>query len=215
MNIEFYFADFLTLALAHFVALLSPGVDFFIIVSNSSKYGKLSGVITSFGVASANLVYILLALFGIALIKDNTILFTCIKVVGAMYLLYIGYLLLNANKRDIFSSHSTTNINLDKKSDSFYHFSMGFLSAILNPKNSIFYFTMFTISIQNDTSFVVQSFYAVWMFLAVLFWDIFIVYLVSHKNSKKFMQKYSNKIEKISGIILIFISSMIVVNLIY
>ena len=84
MNFEFYLSDFLTLALAHFVALLSPGVDFFIIVSNSSKYGKISGIITSLGIALANLVYILLALFGITLIKDNIMLFTGIKVIGAI-----------------------------------------------------------------------------------------------------------------------------------
>ncbi len=215
MNIEFYFADFLTLALAHFVALLSPGVDFFIIVSNTSKYGKFSGVITSFGIALANLVYILLALFGISLLKDNIVLFTSIKAIGATYLLYIGYLLLNANKRDIFKGKTSSRAFSNSKKVLFKHFSMGFLSAILNPKNSIFYFTMFSISVQNDTSFAIQSFYAIWMFLAVLIWDIFIVYLVSHKNSKKFMQKYSNVIEKVSGIVLIFIAFMIIFNLIH
>jgi threonine/homoserine/homoserine lactone efflux protein len=72
---------------------------------------------------------------------------------------------------------------------------------------------MFSISIQNDTPFEIQSFYALWMFLAVLSWDIFIVYLVSNNKSKKIMQKYSNLIEKISGIILILISCMILINL--
>ena len=132
-----------------------------------------------------------------------------------LYLLYVGYLLLSACKRDIFEGELNSTFISNSKKTLFKHFSMGFLSAILNPKNSIFYFTMFSISIQNDTSFAIQSFYAIWMFLAVLFWDIFIVYLVSHKNSKKFMQKYSNMIEKISGIILIFIAVIIGVNLIY
>ena len=214
MNLELYVADFSTLVFAHFVALLSPGVDFFIIVSNSNKYGKLSGIITSLGIAVANLVYILLALFGITLLKDNNLLFMAIKVIGAIYLLYIGYLLLNAHKRDIFANKNISNKIKQKKQTLFKHFCIGFLSAILNPKNSIFYFTMFSISIQNDTPFEIQSFYALWMFLAVLFWDIFIVYLVSNNKSKIIMQKYSNFIEKISGIILIFISCMILINLI-
>jgi len=213
MNLEFYWPDFITLVLAHFVALLSPGVDFFIIVSNSSKYGKISGIITSSGIALANLVYILLALFGITLIKDNIMLFTSIKAIGAIYLLYIGYLLLNASKRDLFKNKKNNDISKSNKETYFKNFTMGFLSAILNPKNSIFYFTMFSISIQNDTHFIIQSFYALWMFLAVLFWDFFIVYLVSHNKSKLFMQKYSNLIEKISGTILIFIAFLIFINI--
>ncbi|OUR72101.1 lysine transporter LysE [Arcobacter sp. 31_11_sub10_T18] len=212
MSIELYLSGFITLAFAHFVALLSPGVDFFIIISNSSKYGKLSGIISSFGIASANLVYILLALFGIGLIRDNIILFTAIKVIGAIYLLYIGYLLLRASKRDLF--HTIENNELLKMSKKLIlkHFGVGFLSALLNPKNSIFYFTMFSISVQNDTPFEIQSFYALWMFSAVLVWDIFIVYLVTNKKSKKFMQKYSNKIEKISGGILIVLASSIMIS---
>lgn len=208
---EIYLEDFITLALAHFLALLSPGVDFFIILSNSSKYGKLSGIITSLGIAFANLFYILLALFGITIIKDNELIFTSIKILGSLYLFSIGYLLLSAKKRELFSKKIEKQEN---KKDLLKYFSIGFLSAILNPKNSIFYFTMFSISIQNDTPFFMQSFYAIWMFLAVLFWDIFIVYLVSNKKSRLFMNKYSNLIEKISGVILLIIASIIMFNII-
>lgn len=205
---EEYLLSFLTLALAHFVALLSPGVDFFIIVANSTKYGKYEGVVTSVGIAFANLFYILLALFGITLIKDNENLFILIKLLGSVYLLYIGFLLINTKKRELFikKEQRKRGKNIVK------YFTMGFLSAILNPKNSIFYFTMFSISIQNSTPFYVQSFYSLWMFLAVLFWDIFIVYLVTNKKAKIILEKYSYLIEKISGFILFFIGSMILLN---
>jgi len=212
MSMELYLSGFITLALAHFVALLSPGVDFFIIISNSSKYGKLSGIISSFGIASANLVYILLALFGIGLIKDNAMLFTAIKVIGAIYLLYIGFLLLSASKRDLFNTIENSELLKMSKQLILKHFGVSFLSALLNPKNSIFYFTMFSISVQNDTPFEIQSLYALWMFSAVLLWDIFVVYLVTNKKSKKFMQKYSNKIEKISGAILIVLAGSIMIS---
>ncbi len=206
---EIYLISFLSLALAHFVALLSPGVDFFLILTNSSKHGRASGIITSTGIAFANLVYILLALFGITLIKDNQTLFLTIKILGSFYLLYIGFLLLKSKKRELFSKKIEKK---DEKKDVVKYFLMGFLSAILNPKNSIFYFTMFSISIQNHTPFYVQSFFALWMFLAVLLWDIFVVYLVTNVKSKNFLEKYSNKIEKISGFILLFLALSIIFN---
>lgn len=206
---EIYLSGFITLALGHFVALLSPGVDFFIILTNSSKYGKLAGIVTSIGIAFANLFYIFLALFGISLIKDNALIFLTIKILGSFYLLYIGYLLLSSKKRELFSQKIKKN---ETKKDIFKYFSIGFLSAILNPKNSIFYFTMFSISMQNDTPFYIQSFYAIWMFLAVLLWDIFVVYLVTNNKSRIFLEKYSNFIEKISGIILFVIGISIIFN---
>lgn len=204
-----YFQDFLTLAFAHFIALLSPGADFFIIIGNSSKYGKFPGILTACGIAIANLVYILFALFSINLIKDNEILFICIKFLGSFYLLYLSYQLIVAPKRKLFEN------NRKRKNKKLYliYFFQGFLSAILNPKNSIFYFTMFSITTSEDTSFNIELFYGLWMFFAVLVWDIFIVYLVNHENIQKFMEKYSNKVEKISGLILIFIASIIFYNI--
>ncbi len=206
---EIYIYGFLTLALAHFMALLSPGADFFIILSNSSKYGRLSGILTSIGIAFANLVYILLALFGISLIKDNQAIFLIIKTLGSFYLLYLGFLLLKSKKRDIFKKKIERK---QKRKDILKYFSQGFLSAILNPKNSIFYFTMFSISLQNNIAFFIQTFYAAWMFFAVLFWDIFIVYLVTNKKSKSFLEKYSYTIEKVSGFILFFIGLSILIT---
>jgi len=209
MEYQLYIYDFIALALAHFVALLSPGVDFFIILANSSKHGKKAAIATAIGISIANLVYILLALLGISLIKDNTFIFTSIKIIGSFYLIYIGVLLLRAPKRELFKEYE---VKKSKKRDFIKYFAQGFFSAILNPKNSIFYFTMFSISLQAHTPFVVQSFYALWMFLAVLFWDLFIVYLINQKKPKHYMQKYSNIIEKASGIILLFIASMIIIN---
>lgn len=206
---EIYLVSFLTLAFAHFVALLSPGVDFFLILSNSSKYGRLSGLITSLGISIANLFYILLALLGITLIKDNELIFVTIKVLGSLYILYISYHLLKSKKKELFKKEVQ---KIATKETACKYFFMGFLSAILNPKNSIFYFTMFSISLQENIPFYIQSFYAFWMFFAVLFWDIFIVYLVTNSRSKRFLEEYSNVIEKFSGLVLLFIGLSILFN---
>lgn len=209
---EFNLLAFFTLALAHFLALLSPGVDFFIIISNTSKYGKISGIFTSFGIAFANLVYILLAILGISMIQDNINVFLFIKIFGALYLLYIAKSLLEVRKRDLFKKNESSTKTF--KEGLLKHFFMGFFSALLNPKNSIFYFTLFSLSIKDNTTIYTQYFYAAWMFFAVLFWDIFIVSLLANKKSKLFMQKYSNTIEKISAYILIIISVIILYEII-
>lgn len=49
---------------------------------------------------------------------------------------------------------------------------VGFLSGILNPKNSLFYASLFSLGFERDTTFGVQLAYGVWMFAVVLLWDL-------------------------------------------
>lgn len=206
MEIEIYLQSFLILAFAHFLALISPGVDFFIIINSTIKNGKKAGMITAFGIAVANLVYILLTLFGIMIIKENLFIFNSLKILGCFYLLYISYHLFKSKKKDLFE-----NISKKEKTTSLLSsFFKGFLSAILNPKNFIFYFTMFSITTHNNTPFFIQTIYGIWMFFAVLIWDIFIVYILSLEKIKQFFNRYIYLIEKISAVFLSFVAFLII-----
>ena len=206
MEIEIYLQSFLILAFAHFLALISPGVDFFIIINSTIKNGKKAGMITAFGIAVANLVYILLTLFGIMIIKENLFIFNSLKILGCFYLLYISYHLFKSKKKDLFE-----NISKKEKTVSLSpNFFKGFLSAILNPKNFIFYFTMFSITTHNNTPFFIQTIYGIWMFFAVLIWDIFIVYILSLEKIKQFFNRYIYLIEKISAVFISFVALTII-----
>lgn len=209
MELQIYLQDFLLLALAHFLALISPGVDFFIIINSTLKNGKRFGIMTAFGISIANLAYILLALFGITIIKENIYIFNSLKILGSLYLFYISYHLIQSKKRNLFNKH----IKYENANRLFNSFIKGFISAILNPKNFIFYFTMFSITIEKSTPFSIQIIYALWMFFAVLIWDIFIVYVISLEKIKKVFNRYINLIEKISALFLTFIACMIIYKL--
>ena len=209
MELQIYLQDFLLLALAHFLALISPGVDFFIIINSTLKNGKRFGIMTAFGISIANLAYILLALFGITIIKENIYIFNSLKILGSLYLFYISYHLIQSKKRNLFNKH----IKYENGNKLFNSFIKGFISAILNPKNFIFYFTMFSITIEKSTPFSIQIIYALWMFFAVLIWDIFIVYVIRLEKIKKVFNRYINLIEKISALFLTFIACMIIYKL--
>ncbi len=203
---EIYLQSFFILAFTHFLALISPGIDFFIIINSTIKNGKKAGIIVAFGITIANLVYILLALFGIIILKENLYIFNSLKILGSSYLLYISYHLFKSKKKNLFEDLSKNKKSITLISS----FLKGFLSAILNPKNFIFYFTMFSITTQNNTPFFIQTIYGIWMFFAVLFWDIFIVYILSLEKIKELFNKYIYLIEKISAIFLTFVALMII-----
>jgi threonine/homoserine/homoserine lactone efflux protein len=72
---------------------------------------------------------------------------------------------------------------------------------------------MFSITVEKSTPYFIQTIYAVWMFLAVLLWDIFIVYIISLENVKRIFNNYISLIEKISALFLSFVAITIIYNL--
>src|SRR5690606_10202195 len=59
-------------------------------------------------------------------------------------------------------------------------FAAGFGSGILNPKNALFYASLFALLAGERTSAGVQLAYGVWMFAAVLGWDLLVAAGIGH-----------------------------------
>ena len=69
---------FLALALAHFVALLSQGPDFFLLVGYAARYRVRSSAGLCLGIVAGNGLYILLVIIGWSALRQFTWLFTLI-----------------------------------------------------------------------------------------------------------------------------------------
>jgi threonine/homoserine/homoserine lactone efflux protein len=188
--------EFFILASAHFLALLSPGVDFFIIVQTTLRENRKKAFLVCVGIASANALYILVAVLGLEVIKQMPFVINTMKYLGGVYLIYIGYLLLKSKKIEIKKEQTSLHIK------SF--FLLGFLSAFLNPKNIIFYFSLFSVIVSSQTSLHVKIFYGLWMSFTVLAWDALVVYMLGHQNIKSKLSGYIYQIEKSAGVILMF-----------
>ncbi|WP_428036573.1 LysE family translocator, partial [Amphritea sp.] len=99
-------AAFPALILAHFVALLSPGQDFFLISANAVRHGLAGSRFICLGVALGNGVYIAIAILGWSGIRDSPQLFSIIETLGAIYLLWIGIQLLRSQAGDFITGDS-------------------------------------------------------------------------------------------------------------
>ena len=89
-------AVFPALALSHFVALLSPGPDFFLLIGYAVRYRIRGSIGLCLGIAAGNALYIVLAIVGWGLLRQAPLLFLLIELLGAGYLLWIGSLLIAA-----------------------------------------------------------------------------------------------------------------------
>lgn len=81
---------FLTIGLIHLIALASPGPDFALILRTSLHRPTALGA--ALGIALAIVVHATLSLTGISLlIAEHPWLFMTVKVVGALYLGWLGW----------------------------------------------------------------------------------------------------------------------------
>jgi threonine/homoserine/homoserine lactone efflux protein len=78
----FFPSAFLALALAHFVALLSPGPDFFLLVGYAARYRLRGSAGLCLGIAAGNALYIVLVIIGWSALRQFTWLFTLSSFAG-------------------------------------------------------------------------------------------------------------------------------------
>jgi len=191
--------EFLSVAAAHFLALLSPGPDFFIIVSLALRNGSGRAVLTCIGIALANGVYIVFAIVGFSVLRDHLWLLNTMKIAGACFLCYMGFMLIRSSKKSLFAKGDVS----EQMDSNLRLFMSGFMSAILNPKNPIFYLSLYSLFISSTTGLKFQMVYGVWMFSVVLFWDMFVAYSIGSSRVKNMLNAYIYRIEQLSGLAII------------
>ncbi|WP_409308892.1 LysE family translocator [Pectobacterium sp. B1J-3] len=190
---------FPALALAHFVALLSPGPDFFLLTAYAIRYHLRGSIGICLGIALGNGVYILLATIGWAGIQHSPRLFSLIELCGAGYLLWIGYQLLKSR-----SPHPLRSIQqVEACPTKYQQVLLGLGSSLLNPKNMLFYFSLMTTILGQNVTTQQQIVSGSWMFFAVLGWDLLIAALITRSWIQLRLQRYLNMIERGAGVILL------------
>src|SRR3954463_9342933 len=87
--------SFITFGAIALLAAISPGPDFLVVTKNSINHSRRIGIMTALGVGSAILVHVAYTIVGVGLIISQSILlFSAIKLLGAMYLCYLGVTML-------------------------------------------------------------------------------------------------------------------------
>ena len=143
----FFPSAFLALALAHFVALLSPGPDFFLLVGYAARYRLRGSAGLCVGIAAGNGLYILLVIIGWSALRQFAWLFTLIELCGAMYLLWIGSHLVRSQPQAMRLNETHQGCPSLRK-----QILLGLGSALLNPKNALFYLALMTAGTGRDAA---------------------------------------------------------------
>lgn len=176
---------FIGSALAHLIALTSPGPDTAIVIRQVSLYGRTEGFKASLGIGIGIYLHCLLAVNGVSLIVlSNDLYKLIISTIGGIYLFYLGITMIITN-----TSKSIASNNIDKNKNSIL---IGLVTNIFNVKAFLFFVTLFSILIDsiNNIFFYIFPFYFA---VTSAIWFSLISYIMTASNNKNF-NIYSNKI---------------------
>lgn len=189
---------FPALALAHFVALLSPGPDFFLLVGYAVRYRMRDSTGLCVGIAIGNGLYILLAIIGWGILRQLPLLFTIIELLGALYLLWIGSLLIRSRPQTLTGADARSTCPGFGK-----QLLLGLGSSLLNPKNALFYLALMTALLGPSVTLLQQTMSGIWMTSVVLCWDLLIVMFIGLPQIQRRLTRGILWIERIAGGVLI------------
>lgn len=120
-----------------------PSASVALVITRSATLGVADGIAVTAGIILGDLVFILLAIFGLTLVAEIMgSLFMVVKYLGASYLLWLGYTLI--------ISKSTTAIKIDTKikhQNLVTSFFAGFILTLGDIKAIIFYASLFPVFI--------------------------------------------------------------------
>lgn len=198
-----------TVMLIHLLAVASPGPDFIMAVKNSLSYSRRAGIWTALGFSLGISVHIFYCLAGLALVISQSILmFNFIKLIGAAYLIYIGYQSWKAkgSKVEINATKTDENISALKA------VRMGFLTNVLNPKATLFFLSLFTLVISPDTPLSIMVIMSILMIAQTFAWFSLVAVLFTHSKVRSVFLKFERLFNKIFGGLLIALGVKVAVS---
>lgn len=121
--------------LASLLLNISPGPSNLYVMARSIALGTRGGVVASAGLATGSLLHVLAAVFGLsAVFNHSPLLYTLIKLAGAMYLVYLGISYWKSGALDTDAARSAT-----KPRSLLSVFRESVIVEVTNPKTALFF----------------------------------------------------------------------------
>ena len=183
-----------TVSLIWAVAAITPGPNFFITVHTSVGANRRLSFFTVFGIVAGTLVWAISGYLGVTLIfKTVPILYFSLKIVGGIYLIYIGITLLIRKKKNHISKRN------DKSLSAINCFRLGLFTNLLNPKTAAFMTSLFAATIPPNASVKLGILSVVTICSLSALWYSLVAIIFSFNWVKRAYVSYQRYIERVAG----------------
>lgn len=188
-------SSYIFIALLHLTAIMSPGPDVTLIISNTLSKGRWQGFLTVLGIVTGIAIFLSATLLGFTqFIYQNTTIFKIIAFLSGFYLMYLGIKIIFPTYSQ--ESNENKKFKLPKLQSSYLQ---GLITNLLNPKALLYFIGLFSR----------QEFQQNSLSIALLLWAVSllgftsIVSLISLPKISAFIQGFLSKIEIAFGILMV------------
>jgi threonine/homoserine/homoserine lactone efflux protein len=207
--------EILTFSFVALLLVISPGPNGVLIIKTATASGNTGAFFNILGLTVATFFHGAFSILGLsALVLQSAELFVAVKVIGAMYLLFIGLkaILMTFKTKYKPSSQSIVDVKSIQNSNPQKHnfFIEGFLTQILNPKVSMFYLAAFPqfMSFEQPSSanaFVLVAIHAGFIFL----WFTGLTKTISKFKFATNVPSIGKWIQRVSGLVMVYFGGML------
>lgn len=121
------------------LVIVAPGPDTVLVTKNALIHGRRAALGTSLGVNTGLLIWTVAAALGVAaVVRESAVAFTVLKLVGAVYLVWLGLQALRAARRHA-APESLHTTRQSRRVGALLGFRQGLLSNLANPKIAVFF----------------------------------------------------------------------------
>lgn len=133
-----------TLAGMHILMAMLPGPNTVLVGYLSATRSRRAGLCAAAGVVTASMAWVVLALYGVgALLMEAGTLYRVLRLLGALYLLYVGIRMLRAGLARPAVDGGRAGPRLGERRP----FVAGLLTTLSNPKSAVFWTSAFLVAV--------------------------------------------------------------------
>lgn len=193
---------FLTVAMMHIVALVSPGPDFFFVSQTAASRSRKDAMMGVIGITLGVAVWAAVALMGLHLILQKMAwLHQIITVGGGLYLCWMGWQLLKsarAKKPAGETEVTETAVALPAGGRTFMR---GFLTNLSNPKAVIYFGSVFSLFVGDSVSGAARSGLFIMIVIETFAWFSIVALVFALPKMRRGYQRLAKWIDGVAGVV--------------
>ena len=199
--------DWATVFVVGVFAVTSPGPDMLITVRTSLVGSTRAGLFAALGIGLGLCFHTGYSLVGLAVLVSQSVpVFNALKLIGAAYLVYVGWHALRARPGSLVVEPNTEGGDTDdlpRRMTARIAFTAGLLTNLTNPKVTLFFLALFTQVIEPETSAALKALYGATIIAISLTWFGLLAVVVGREAVRRRLNAVGHWIERVAGTLFI------------
>jgi threonine/homoserine/homoserine lactone efflux protein len=203
---------FATVALAHLLAVASPGPDFAMVVRQSLAFGRGAGLWTAAGIGSGIFFHVAYGLFGLNwLTQRYPQSLTLLGVAGALFLIWMGSRAVRAKP----AAEGAEELPPAQPGDELKFFGIGVMTNVLNPKAVLFFVALFTAVVTGPVPTGLKIALGLWIPFTTFAWFAFVALMLGNPAARRRLRGVAHWIDRAMGVVLLALGAGMLLGLLH